>query len=355
MSSLPELTLEEVGKHVSVGDMWCAIDGLVYDLSRFADLHPGGLAPLRDFAGQDATEAFFGLHRAEVLTEKRYQRLRIGRLAGSPQAVAPSVAPPYGEAMGFWRVHSPYYTELHHSFRDTLRGFIDREIRPEAAKMDEEGAEIPLELGAEKSWSAKLFKNSQAASRIEVLEQCRDSFAVRALLAAVASATAVHPASSRLTLVNSKNLKEVDDKMAKRSPEEEKDEKDDEAPAEAAKVVVKAAHKELTREEKKALAVKDWRIEYGPDAEGLQTNQEICCPNPDIKWCKDNGLACTPEVKAAVAEQAAVKEVAKEAAIIAEEAKKAAELTPGSRSAAVPKSLSSTLLTGMALSLAACL
>ncbi|CAE8592795.1 unnamed protein product, partial [Polarella glacialis] len=90
--------------------------------------------------------AFFGLHRAEVLTEKRYQRLRIGRLAGSPQAVAPSVAPPYGEAMGFWRVHSPYYTELHHSFRDSLRGFIDREIRPEAAKMDEEGAEIPLEL-----------------------------------------------------------------------------------------------------------------------------------------------------------------------------------------------------------------
>jgi cytochrome b involved in lipid metabolism len=42
--------------------------GGVYDLSgAFAKmLHPGGIPPLLAVAGTDATEAFFGLHRAEV-------------------------------------------------------------------------------------------------------------------------------------------------------------------------------------------------------------------------------------------------------------------------------------------------
>eukprot|EP00747_Dinoflagellata_sp_TGD_P206547 gnl/TRDRNA2_/TRDRNA2_80244_c0_seq1.p1 gnl/TRDRNA2_/TRDRNA2_80244_c0~~gnl/TRDRNA2_/TRDRNA2_80244_c0_seq1.p1 ORF type:complete len:521 (+),score=127.37 gnl/TRDRNA2_/TRDRNA2_80244_c0_seq1:87-1649(+) len=154
MSSLPVYTLEEVAKHRSAGDLWCAIDGDVYDLSKFADLHPGGVAPLKDFAGQDATEAFFGLHRADVLS--KYKRLKVGRLAGAPAAAEQVAVVPYGEGSGFWRVHSPYYNESHHAFRAAVREFVDREIRPDAAQMDEDGEEVPLELN-EKMGSAGIL------------------------------------------------------------------------------------------------------------------------------------------------------------------------------------------------------
>lgn len=61
-------TLEEVARHDKEGDLWIVVNGAVWDLSRFADMHPGGSGTLlqRDIAGKDATEAFFSLHRSEV-------------------------------------------------------------------------------------------------------------------------------------------------------------------------------------------------------------------------------------------------------------------------------------------------
>ena len=41
MSSLREIALDEVVKHNTRDDLWVAIDNLVYDLSDFAELHPG--------------------------------------------------------------------------------------------------------------------------------------------------------------------------------------------------------------------------------------------------------------------------------------------------------------------------
>ena len=69
-------------------------------------------------AGQDATEAFFGLHRHEVLERPQYKRLQIavidneepqliGRVKGEINKV------PYAEPS--WLVegfHSPYYKEV---------------------------------------------------------------------------------------------------------------------------------------------------------------------------------------------------------------------------------------------------
>ncbi|EJD42032.1 cytochrome b5 [Auricularia subglabra TFB-10046 SS5] len=77
---LKQYTAEEVAKHNKPGDLWVIIDAKVYDLSKFHNLHPGGLAALLDqeVAGQDATEAFYGLHRHEVLLKPAYARLQIG-------------------------------------------------------------------------------------------------------------------------------------------------------------------------------------------------------------------------------------------------------------------------------------
>ena len=71
-----------------------------------------------DVAGQDATEAFYGLHRHEVLERPQYARLQIGvlrdeqsvitgRLVGGLSSV-PFAEPTY-LTKGF---HSPYYTEV---------------------------------------------------------------------------------------------------------------------------------------------------------------------------------------------------------------------------------------------------
>ncbi|CAG7850307.1 SubName: Full=Uncharacterized protein {ECO:0000313/EMBL:KIM24952.1} [Serendipita indica DSM 11827] len=85
-------TREEVA-HNKKGDLWIIIDSNVYDLSRFANLHPGGIGVLLDdeVAGQDATKIFFSLHRHEVLLKPAYARLRIGSIKDeSPTIIAAS-------------------------------------------------------------------------------------------------------------------------------------------------------------------------------------------------------------------------------------------------------------------------
>ena len=47
----------EVARHNREGDLWVIIHGSVYDLSRY-DEHPGGIEPIVECAGKDATSAF---------------------------------------------------------------------------------------------------------------------------------------------------------------------------------------------------------------------------------------------------------------------------------------------------------
>ncbi|KAN0113423.1 Acyl-CoA dehydrogenase/oxidase, N-terminal and middle domain containing protein [Russula decolorans] len=112
-----ELMREE---HNENGDLWVIIDVNVYDISRFADLHPGGRRSVlvdSAIAGQDATEAFCGLHRHEVLERPQYARLQIGVLRGEQSVITGRLigglsSVPFAEPTylteGF---HSPYYTE----------------------------------------------------------------------------------------------------------------------------------------------------------------------------------------------------------------------------------------------------
>jgi hypothetical protein len=103
-------------------------------------MHPGGLSVLLDeevgvsrnsyipevsltgffltTAGKDVTEAFFGLHRYEVLEKPQYKRLQIGIIEGEKSVIhgrTPGAISkiPYAEptwlSEGF---HSPYYTEV---------------------------------------------------------------------------------------------------------------------------------------------------------------------------------------------------------------------------------------------------
>ncbi|KAJ7773195.1 acyl-CoA dehydrogenase/oxidase [Mycena metata] len=132
-----------VAQHAS--DLWVIIDARVFDLSSFASLHPGGLAVLLDpeIAGQDATESFYALHRAEVLD--RYARFQIGtvedeqpqiKIQGAGSLSVTPYAEPTWLSQGF---HSPYYKEHHRRFQSAFRKFVDEVIFPDAQLHEREG------------------------------------------------------------------------------------------------------------------------------------------------------------------------------------------------------------------------
>jgi cytochrome b involved in lipid metabolism len=121
------------------------IDSIVYDLSGFVDLHPGGAAVLlskdvgqsgivhaiavtsliahRLFpAGQEATAAFYGLHRGEVLQNPRYAAYRIGSIEGEKEKIIkPRTGQlsqvPYAEPMSLTPSYkaSPYFKPSHYA------------------------------------------------------------------------------------------------------------------------------------------------------------------------------------------------------------------------------------------------
>ena len=62
-------TVKEVEKHNKRDDLWIIIDHKVYDITEFANTHPGGKQLLYSVGGQDATEYFYELHRKEILLE----------------------------------------------------------------------------------------------------------------------------------------------------------------------------------------------------------------------------------------------------------------------------------------------
>ncbi|KAJ6190015.1 cytochrome b5 [Penicillium mononematosum] len=79
----PTLTIthspEEVSKHNHAADMWIIIDREVYDLSQFANEHPGGMKILLSVAGKDATKQFRRYHRDAILNRFKNQ-LQVGIL-----------------------------------------------------------------------------------------------------------------------------------------------------------------------------------------------------------------------------------------------------------------------------------
>ncbi|KAK2460888.1 hypothetical protein APHAL10511_007358 [Amanita phalloides] len=144
---LKVFTRDEVAKHNKDGDLWIIVDSKVYDVTKFKDLHPGGVSVFfeEDIAGQDATESFYGLHRHEILERPQYKRLQIGVIEGEKSVIQGRVLGelskvPYAEPT--WLsdgYHSPYYTEDHRQFQKAVRKFTDEVILPDAMAREQDG------------------------------------------------------------------------------------------------------------------------------------------------------------------------------------------------------------------------
>eukprot|EP01117_Protostelium_nocturnum_P008995 TRINITY_DN3230_c0_g1_i1.p1 TRINITY_DN3230_c0_g1~~TRINITY_DN3230_c0_g1_i1.p1 ORF type:complete len:518 (-),score=200.74 TRINITY_DN3230_c0_g1_i1:159-1712(-) len=154
MAESKKFTLEEVAKHNKSGDLWVVIDSVVYDLSKFEDLHPGGGVVLRDpeVAGQECTDLFYQLHRHEVL--EKYKRYIIGSIEGGQKFVVEKLAGeistvPFAEPTWLQpSFSSPYYNEGHRKFQKFVRKFSEEEGFPEAYKLEDGGG----------MWSDKIIK-----------------------------------------------------------------------------------------------------------------------------------------------------------------------------------------------------
>ncbi|KAF4616119.1 hypothetical protein D9613_011485 [Agrocybe pediades] len=152
--TLKEYTWEEVAKHNKEGDVWIVIDAKVFDVSKFANMHPGGSNVLyaESVAGKDATQAFFGLHRHEVLLRPQYKRLQIGVIHGEEEQIKPPVPGalskvPYAEptwlSQGYF---SPYYSDNHRKFQTAVREFFETVVKPESVRTEENGKRISQEV-----------------------------------------------------------------------------------------------------------------------------------------------------------------------------------------------------------------
>jgi flavocytochrome c len=75
------ITMDEVNKHNSEGDLWVILHGDVYDLTTFLPDHPGGKKAIMLFAGKDATEEFDMLHPPNVLKKYLSPDAKVGSLA----------------------------------------------------------------------------------------------------------------------------------------------------------------------------------------------------------------------------------------------------------------------------------
>ncbi|KAL4933266.1 acyl-CoA dehydrogenase family protein [Aspergillus undulatus] len=144
-------TRAEVATHNTEESLWCIIDHRVYDLTDFLDAHPGGSVVLTQIAGTDATEAFYNLHRHEVITKYK-KTLCIGVVENEePEVLDPSptsLSPvPYAEPMwlrpGF---KSPYYKESHRRLQRAIREFTSLHVAPEAQEKEKDGSYISQEL-----------------------------------------------------------------------------------------------------------------------------------------------------------------------------------------------------------------
>lgn len=144
---LKSFTREEVSTHNKDGDLWIIVDSKVYDITRFKDLHPGGASVLldEDVAGQDATEAFYGLHRHEIIAKPQYARLQIGFIEGEQSTLHGRIPGelsevPYAEPTWLTNgYHSPYFNESHRTFQKVVRKFFDEVVVPDAAAREEDG------------------------------------------------------------------------------------------------------------------------------------------------------------------------------------------------------------------------
>jgi alkylation response protein AidB-like acyl-CoA dehydrogenase/predicted heme/steroid binding protein len=140
----------ELASHNTASSCWIAVDGVVYDVSKFLRSHPGGSNVIIESSGRDVTDEFFSYHKKEVLL-KYGPKLRIGILEkhSEPFTVPPGAFDtytPFAEPPFIRGWYSPYMTESHRRMRSAIRSFVDKHVLPDVEYLHERGEDPSEEL-----------------------------------------------------------------------------------------------------------------------------------------------------------------------------------------------------------------
>lgn len=73
-------TLATVAEHATAESCWSAVNGNVYDLTKWIPLHPGGEAKIKMICGKDGSAAFTGQHGGQEKPETTLATYKIGVL-----------------------------------------------------------------------------------------------------------------------------------------------------------------------------------------------------------------------------------------------------------------------------------
>ncbi|KAF2666955.1 acyl-CoA dehydrogenase NM domain-like protein [Microthyrium microscopicum] len=165
---------EEVAGHNKAESLYVIVDQDVYDVTTFADEHPGGKKILQRVGGKDASKQFWKYHNESIL--KKYKpKLQVGSLNTKPQPAAKPAAPkaapkpaakaasssepkqesealepfgdliPYADPHWYQSYHSQYYNQSHADLRAEVREWVEEKIMPFVDEW-EEAKMIPTEI-----------------------------------------------------------------------------------------------------------------------------------------------------------------------------------------------------------------
>ena len=144
------ISVEELAKHKLDSDCWVAIDGVVYDVTKFLKVHPAGKGVIIGVAGKDVTSEFYTFHKKEVLA-KYGDKLRIGVLDVSAMDSHHEkgdfdIYTPFAESAFTRGWHSPYMNASHTRFRMACRQFLKEHISPHVDELNDRGMDPPAEM-----------------------------------------------------------------------------------------------------------------------------------------------------------------------------------------------------------------
>ncbi|XP_071104226.1 acyl-CoA (8-3)-desaturase-like [Haliotis cracherodii] len=85
---LPYYSLDDIRKHASREDRWIVIDDLVYDVTSWGKMHPGGEKLISNHAGEDATDAWVAFHNDRKAVSKYLRPLLVGKVREEERKVS---------------------------------------------------------------------------------------------------------------------------------------------------------------------------------------------------------------------------------------------------------------------------
>jgi cytochrome b involved in lipid metabolism len=80
-STVKSFSMAQVKTHASAASCWSAVDGKVYDLTKWIGRHPGGRGRIVAMCGKDGTATYRGEHGKERGPSNDLKRYLIGPLA----------------------------------------------------------------------------------------------------------------------------------------------------------------------------------------------------------------------------------------------------------------------------------